>query len=38
MNYGWAGQEGGNSLLWDLAAFLQSRLTVAALATNDARS
>lgn len=41
VNYGWPGQQDGphgtNSLVWNLADIVNSRLTVVALATNDAR-
>lgn len=37
VTYGWPGQQAGNSLIWDYAKFVQARLTIAALATNDAR-
>lgn len=36
MNYAWPGQENNNALVWALANFLDARLTIAALATNDA--
>jgi len=37
VTYGWPGQQNGNSLVWDLAHFFGARLTIGALATNDAR-
>lgn len=37
VTYGWPGQQNGNSLVWDYADFLNARLTIGALATNDAR-
>lgn len=37
VTYGWPGQQNGNALIWDYAAFFNARLTIGALATNDAR-
>lgn len=38
VTYGWPGQQAqGGSLIWDYAALLKPRITIGALATNDAR-
>lgn len=37
VTYGYPGQQNGAGLLWDYASFLEPRLTVVALGTNDAR-
>jgi hypothetical protein len=37
VTYGWPGQQNNNPLVYDLADFLNARITIGALATNDAR-
>ncbi len=37
VNYGVPAQSAGNAMLWDYAAFVSSRLSIAALGTNDAK-
>lgn len=36
VTYGWPGEQNGNALMWDYADLFDVRLTIAALATNDA--
>ncbi|HEU5150688.1 MAG TPA: GDSL-type esterase/lipase family protein [Iamia sp.] len=37
VTYGWPGQQNGNSVVWDLAAWFQPSVVVGALGHNDAR-